>query len=224
MYDAIVVGARCAGSPTAMLLARQGHRVLLLERAAFPAIRSVITLSSIPGSCSCTAGVSCRRCLHRTARRSAPSRPTSVISRYAGRSSKETVSTRPSRRAASCWTSSSLMRPWPRGRSCGSGSLSMSCSGTATESSASAGVQAAARWSTSTPASSSAPMALTRSWPRRCKARYHEHPALTYSPRPAAAPRPPGRPGLGKPDAAAPRLRHLVGPGQGPPRVGVHRR
>ncbi len=36
MYDAIVVGARCAGSPTAMLLARQGHRVLLVERVAFP--------------------------------------------------------------------------------------------------------------------------------------------------------------------------------------------
>ena len=36
MYDAIVVGARCAGSPTAMLLARRGYRVLLLERAAFP--------------------------------------------------------------------------------------------------------------------------------------------------------------------------------------------
>jgi flavin-dependent dehydrogenase len=36
MYDAIVVGARCAGSPTAMLLARQGRRVLLLERATFP--------------------------------------------------------------------------------------------------------------------------------------------------------------------------------------------
>ena len=36
MYDAIVVGARCAGSPTAMLLARKGYRVLLLERAAFP--------------------------------------------------------------------------------------------------------------------------------------------------------------------------------------------
>ena len=28
MYDAIVVGARCAGSPTAMLLARKGYRVL----------------------------------------------------------------------------------------------------------------------------------------------------------------------------------------------------
>jgi flavin-dependent dehydrogenase len=35
-FDAIVVGARCAGSPTALLLARQGYRVLLLDRAAFP--------------------------------------------------------------------------------------------------------------------------------------------------------------------------------------------
>jgi 2-polyprenyl-6-methoxyphenol hydroxylase-like FAD-dependent oxidoreductase len=36
MYDAIVVGARCAGSPTAMLLARKGYRVLLADRATFP--------------------------------------------------------------------------------------------------------------------------------------------------------------------------------------------
>jgi flavin-dependent dehydrogenase len=36
MYDAIVVGARCAGSPTAMLLARMGYKVLLLDKAAFP--------------------------------------------------------------------------------------------------------------------------------------------------------------------------------------------
>jgi flavin-dependent dehydrogenase len=35
-YDVIVVGARCAGSPTAMLLARQGHRVLVVDRATFP--------------------------------------------------------------------------------------------------------------------------------------------------------------------------------------------
>src|SRR5262245_5410813 len=35
-YDVIVVGARCAGSPTAMLLARQGHRVLVVDRASFP--------------------------------------------------------------------------------------------------------------------------------------------------------------------------------------------
>jgi flavin-dependent dehydrogenase len=36
MFDAIVVGARCAGSPTAMLLARQGYRVLLVDRMTFP--------------------------------------------------------------------------------------------------------------------------------------------------------------------------------------------
>jgi flavin-dependent dehydrogenase len=36
MYDAIIVGARAAGSPTAMLLARKGHRVLLVDRAGFP--------------------------------------------------------------------------------------------------------------------------------------------------------------------------------------------
>ncbi|MDP1793376.1 MAG: NAD(P)/FAD-dependent oxidoreductase, partial [Acidimicrobiales bacterium] len=35
-YDAIVVGARCAGAPTAMLLAQAGHRVLLVDRAEFP--------------------------------------------------------------------------------------------------------------------------------------------------------------------------------------------
>jgi 2-polyprenyl-6-methoxyphenol hydroxylase-like FAD-dependent oxidoreductase len=36
MYDAIVIGARCAASPTAMPLARRGHRVLLVGRARFP--------------------------------------------------------------------------------------------------------------------------------------------------------------------------------------------
>jgi flavin-dependent dehydrogenase len=36
MYDAIIVGARCAGAATAMLLARRGHRVLLVDRATFP--------------------------------------------------------------------------------------------------------------------------------------------------------------------------------------------
>src|SRR5581483_10714023 len=36
MYDAIIVGARCAGAPTALLLARRGHRVLLVDRAEFP--------------------------------------------------------------------------------------------------------------------------------------------------------------------------------------------
>ncbi|HUQ06004.1 MAG TPA: NAD(P)/FAD-dependent oxidoreductase [Kofleriaceae bacterium] len=35
-YDVIVVGARCAGAPTAMLLARKGYRVLVVDRATFP--------------------------------------------------------------------------------------------------------------------------------------------------------------------------------------------
>jgi flavin-dependent dehydrogenase len=36
IYDAIVVGARCAGASTAMLLARKGLKVLLLDRSTFP--------------------------------------------------------------------------------------------------------------------------------------------------------------------------------------------
>ena len=36
MFDAIVVGSRCAGAPTAMLLARRGRRVLLVDRSTFP--------------------------------------------------------------------------------------------------------------------------------------------------------------------------------------------
>ena len=35
-YDAIIIGARCAGSPTGMLLARRGYRVLIVDRATFP--------------------------------------------------------------------------------------------------------------------------------------------------------------------------------------------
>jgi 2-polyprenyl-6-methoxyphenol hydroxylase-like FAD-dependent oxidoreductase len=35
-WDAIVVGARCAGSPLAMLLARRGYKVLVVDRATFP--------------------------------------------------------------------------------------------------------------------------------------------------------------------------------------------
>jgi flavin-dependent dehydrogenase len=36
VYDAIVVGARCAGASTAMLLARRGLKVLLVDRSIFP--------------------------------------------------------------------------------------------------------------------------------------------------------------------------------------------
>jgi 2-polyprenyl-6-methoxyphenol hydroxylase-like FAD-dependent oxidoreductase len=36
VYDVVVVGARCGGAPLAMLLARAGHRVALIDRASFP--------------------------------------------------------------------------------------------------------------------------------------------------------------------------------------------
>jgi flavin-dependent dehydrogenase len=36
-YDAVIVGARCAGAATAMLLARQGLRILVLDRGAYGA-------------------------------------------------------------------------------------------------------------------------------------------------------------------------------------------
>jgi 2-polyprenyl-6-methoxyphenol hydroxylase-like FAD-dependent oxidoreductase len=49
MYDVIVVGARCAGSPTAMLLARKGYRVLLVDKATFPSDTRSAHFIRIPG-------------------------------------------------------------------------------------------------------------------------------------------------------------------------------
>lgn len=51
-YDVIVVGARCAGSPTAMLLARRGYRVLLVDRASFPSDSMSTHLIHPPGVAS----------------------------------------------------------------------------------------------------------------------------------------------------------------------------
>ena len=36
MYDAIVVGARCAGASVARLFAQKGYRVLMVDKAQFP--------------------------------------------------------------------------------------------------------------------------------------------------------------------------------------------
>ena len=49
MYDAIVVGARCAGSPTAMLLARKGYNVLLVDKATFPSDMMSTHFIHLPG-------------------------------------------------------------------------------------------------------------------------------------------------------------------------------
>jgi flavin-dependent dehydrogenase len=48
-YDVIVIGARCAGSPTAMLLARSGYDVLLVDKATFPSYTMSTHLVHPPG-------------------------------------------------------------------------------------------------------------------------------------------------------------------------------
>jgi flavin-dependent dehydrogenase len=48
-YDAIVVGARCSGAPTAMLLARRGYQVLLVDHASFPSDTQSTLLIHPPG-------------------------------------------------------------------------------------------------------------------------------------------------------------------------------
>ncbi|MCH7812243.1 MAG: NAD(P)/FAD-dependent oxidoreductase [Chloroflexi bacterium] len=50
MYDAIVVGARCAGSPTAMLLARKGYSVLLVDKMSFPSDIMSTHYIHVPGA------------------------------------------------------------------------------------------------------------------------------------------------------------------------------
>ena len=52
MYDAIIVGARCAGSPLATLLARKGHRVLLVDKARFPSDKPLSTHSLLRPGCA----------------------------------------------------------------------------------------------------------------------------------------------------------------------------
>jgi 2-polyprenyl-6-methoxyphenol hydroxylase-like FAD-dependent oxidoreductase len=48
-YDAVIIGARCAGAPTAMLLARKGYRVLLVDKASFPSDTMSTHLVHPPG-------------------------------------------------------------------------------------------------------------------------------------------------------------------------------
>lgn len=49
MFDALIVGARCAGSPVALRLARDGHRVLLVDRATFPSDTLSTHFIQLPG-------------------------------------------------------------------------------------------------------------------------------------------------------------------------------
>ena len=112
MYDAIVVGARCAGAPTAMLLARRGRRVLLLERADLPPRHALDALHPPvrrrPPRALGPAGPPRRDRL--------PAHPpatasTSARSRSRAPRRRSTASTPPTPRAATCSTRCSPKRP-----------------------------------------------------------------------------------------------------------------
>src|SRR5712691_5467140 len=49
MYDVIIVGARVAGASTAMLLARRGLKVLVVDRATFPSDTLSTHQVQVPG-------------------------------------------------------------------------------------------------------------------------------------------------------------------------------
>ena len=66
MYDVAIVGARCAGSALALMLAREGLNVLVIDRTTFPS-DTMSAISFIPPACpACGGSVSLR-----TSRRSA---------------------------------------------------------------------------------------------------------------------------------------------------------
>src|SRR5687768_14686559 len=54
MYDVAIVGARCAGSALALMLAREGLKVLVVDRANFPS-------DTMSGHFIRPAGVACLR-------------------------------------------------------------------------------------------------------------------------------------------------------------------
>ena len=53
MFDVIVVGARCAGAPTGMLLARRGYRVLIVDKSTFPSDQVLSTHLVWPHGIAC---------------------------------------------------------------------------------------------------------------------------------------------------------------------------
>ena len=94
-YDAIVVGARCAGSPTAMLLARKGYRVLAVDRATFPSDTVSTHLVHPPGVAALQAlGPARSPGRDRMSRRSTPTRSTSARSRSPARPERTDVAGR----------------------------------------------------------------------------------------------------------------------------------
>ena len=85
-HEVVVVGARCAGAATAMLLARRGHDVPSSIEPSSPATRCRPTPSPAAAWSSCTAGACSTDVLDAVRRRSARSCSTAAARRSRGRS------------------------------------------------------------------------------------------------------------------------------------------
>ena len=181
MYDVVIVGARCAGSALALMLAREGLRVLAIDRTTFPS-------DTMSGHFIQPAGVSCLRRLGLLEDLEALGAPaqetmTSISGRScspAVRSRRRTGQPSPMRRAA---IGSTRCSPTPRSRqapACAKASASSSRWSKAGASSASGPGQPQGGQRTSAPGSSSAPTASVPGW-RRLSARkvYDRRPAAT---------------------------------------------
>ncbi len=144
-YDVIVVGARVAGAATAMLLARRGLRVLVVDQARFPATRCRRTRSRCLGSPDCGVGGCSMRSRPPVLRRPRESGSIAARCRWRAGFCRTRESTRFTARAAPFSTRSWSMRPAPPARRSARASGSRNSRGPTVASSASTAGSAAGR-------------------------------------------------------------------------------
>ena len=128
-YDAIVVGARCAGAPTAMLLAQAGHRVLVVDKATFPSDTVSTHMIHAPGVAALRRwGLLDEVVASRAAHRSRPTPSTSGPSCSPARACRSTAAPPATHPAARCSTRSSSTAPCEPAPRCARASRSTRCS------------------------------------------------------------------------------------------------
>ena len=108
-YDAIVVGARCAGAATAMLMARCGLEVLVIDRGQYGAVTISTHALMRGGSRNSTAGACCHGSWRPALPRCAAQPSTMATTCSRSMSGPVTASRRSMRRAGPCWTAHSWM-------------------------------------------------------------------------------------------------------------------
>ena len=173
-YDAIVVGARCAGSPTAMLLARKGYRVLVVDRATFPSDTVSTHVRAATGAPPRSHGGDCSIASRRPGvRRFTPTRSISVPSRSPARPAPATRRSRTAPGGRCSTSCSSTQRPRPAQKFARASRWRRSCSKT-DASSASRGIRRAA-----TAVTERAQGRRRRGWPPLARGRGRARPNST---------------------------------------------